>query len=301
MVILCGILTFALSVQTFYSWKYRRQVRDICRQMSFVMRHDSNMIITNDLRARGIEELTDLLNEEFERQRSVKRRYDEKEKIISAMYTNLSHDIRTPLTSLDGYCQMAMDSDSKAEQRRYFEIIRERITSLRGMLEEIFTFAKVTDEAYQIDLEKCCINQILKDTVFSYYDDWIQRGIDPEISITDELLYIEGNVQGLRRVLQNIIKNGLDHGDKRIKISLHPAGGDAVLRISNRMSGLENIDVHQVFERFYKGDTARSKTSTGLGLSIARELVQRMNGEIKAEASGGIFCIQIRFHRLQNL
>lgn len=118
---------------------------------------------------------------------------------------------------------------------------------------------------------------------FSYYDEWVRMEIQPDIQITEEQLYIHGNRQGLRRVIQNVIKNGLDHGEKKISIVLERDQNQAVLRISNQVTHSEQINIDQVFERFYKADVARSKTSTGLGLSIAKELVSRMDGEIEAK------------------
>lgn len=118
---------------------------------------------------------------------------------------------------------------------------------------------------------------------FSYYDEWVRMEIQPDIQITEEQLYIHGNRQGLRRVIQNAIKNGLDHGEKKISIVLERDQNQAVLRISNQVTHPEQINIDQVFERFYKADVARSKTSTGLGLSIAKELVSRMDGEIEAK------------------
>ena len=105
----------------------------------------------------------------------------------------------------------------------------------------------------------------------------------------------EGNKQGLHRVIQNVIKNGLDHGEKKISIVLERKQEHAVLRISNQVIHSEQIDIEHVFDRFYKADVARSKTSTGLGLSIAKELVKRMNGEISAKTEKNEFIIEMRF------
>lgn len=215
--------------------------------------------------------------------------------MIADTYTNLSHDIRTPLTSLDGYFQLMEECENVEDQRRYLNIIHERIHSLNEMLEELFMFTKLKNESYSLELTPCCINRILKETVFSYYDDWVRRGIQPDIQITEELLSIAGNKQGLHRVIQNVIKNGLDHGEKKISIVLERKQERAVLRISNQVIHSEQIDIEHVFDRFYKADVARSKTSTGLGLSIAKELVKRMNGEISAKTEKNEFIIEMRF------
>ena len=244
------LLIAVILVQGMLFWKYQRQVKDICRQLSFLMKQDSNMLITREMDLRGIGELADVLNEWLELKRREKKEYLKKEEMISDTYTNLSHDIRTPLTSLDGYFQLMETCEDQEEQRRYMKIIQERIGSLKEMLEELFTFTK---------------------------------------------LFMNGNEQGIQRIFQNIIKNGLDHGEKKISISLEEVENNIRIQIKNQVCHVEKINVDQVFERFYKADEARSKTSSGLGLSIAKELVLRMDGKISARIEGNEFCVEIVF------
>lgn len=295
MYIIIGILAGIIILQSIIIWKYQRQVKDICRQLAFLMKHDSNMLIHREFGLGGIGMLSDRLNDLLELRRKEKQYYQEKETLIADTYTNLSHDIRTPLTSLDGYFQLMEACENVEEQRRYLNIIHERIHSLNEMLEELFMFTKLKNESYRLELTSCCINRILKETVFSYYDDWVRREIQPDIQITEEQLYIDGNKQGLSRIIQNVIKNGLDHGEKKIRIVLKREQNRAVLRISNQVIASEKIDIEHVFDRFYKADAARSKTSTGLGLSIAREFVRRMNGEIGAKIEENEFIVEMSF------
>ena len=296
MYIIIGILAGIIILQSIIMWKYQRQVKDICRQLAFLMKHDSNMLIHREFDLGGIGMLSDRLNDLLELRRKEKQYYQEKETLIADTYTNLSHDIRTPLTSLDGYFQLMEACENVEEQRRYLSIIHERIHSLNEMLEELFMFTKLKNESYRLELTSCCINRILKETVFSYYDDWVRREIQPDIQITEEQLYIDGNKQGLSRIIQNVIKNGLDHGEKKIRIVLKREQNQAVLRISNQVTASEQIDIEHVFDRFYKADAARSNTSPGLGLSIAREFVRRMNGEIGAKIEENEFIVEMRFN-----
>ena len=295
MYIVIGILATVIILQFIIMWKYQRQVKDICRQLSFLKEHESNMMIGSDFDTGGIRMLVDNLNELLDMQRKKRRDYQKKEALIADTYTNLSHDIRTPLTSLDGYFQLIEECNNMDDQKRYLGIIHERIYSLNEMLEELFTFTRLKNESYKFELEPCCINKILKETVFSYYDDWIEINIQPEIKITEELLFVNANKQALRRVIQNVIKNGLDHGEKKIKIELFNEYDQAVLRISNRVINPQEIDAEHVFDRFYKADTARSRTSSGLGLSIAKEMIMRMKGEIGARIDGDEFVVWMRF------
>ncbi len=144
------LLIAVILVQGMLFWKYQRQVKDICRQLSFLMKHDSNMLITREMDFGGIGELADVLNEWLELKRREKKEYLKKEEMISDTYTNLSHDIRTPLTSLDGYFQLMETCEDQEEQRRYMKIIQERIGSLKEMLEELFTFTKLKNDSFHL-------------------------------------------------------------------------------------------------------------------------------------------------------
>lgn len=274
---------------------FQRQIGNICRQLCFLMEHESNMLITTDIRTGNFGRLIDALNELLEIHRKEHKKYLEKEAAISDTYTNLSHDIRTPLTSLDGYFQLLEECTSPDEQAYYISIIQERISSLKDMLEELFTFTRLKSDSYELKLEPCDLSRILKNTILSYYENWIQNGITPVFELPDTPMFVTGNVQALKRIIQNIIKNGIDHGENQLNISLRSSESHAVLIFKNEVDAPEAIDVTQVFERFYKADEARSKNSTGLGLSIAKELVLRMSGTIHASIENNWFCIEVCF------
>lgn len=292
------VIAALICIIIFLFWiiiKSQRQIRDICRQLWFLKDHDSNMMISSEIRFGGMGYLTDTLNEIVELRKWERKRYLDKEKSISDIYTNLSHDIRTPLTSLDGYFQLLKGSEITEEQQHYIMVIQERISSLKDMLEELFTFTKLQNDDYVLELNPCSLNRILMDTLFSYYDIWKENDIDPKFEITEESLMIEGNSQALGRTIRNIIKNGFEHGEKQFEVVLERKGQTAVLSLKNMVSEPGKIDISQIFERFYKADEARSDSSTGLGLSIAKEFVLRMNGAIRAEMEDNRFCIYIEF------
>ena len=261
MYVIVGILVGVIITLICILGSYMRQVKDICRQLRFLREHESNMLITKEIKLGNIKELTDLLNEMIKERKEEAAQYVKKERMIADTYTNLSHDIRTPLTSMD----------------------------------ELFTYTKLKNETYELKKERQNLTQILKETVFSYYDEWAERGIVPEFDLTDTPVWIMGNGQALRRIIQNIVKNGLDHGNKELKIQLKKKENRAKLVFKNRVEYPDRIDLQRVFERFYKADEARSKNSTGLGLSITKGFVLKMNGEISAQMKGDWFSIHISF------
>ena len=295
MYIMIGVLSVLILILIGILISYKRQVKDICRQLRFLQECDSNMLITTEMKKGHIGELAELLNTLLKERKKGRADYQKKEQMIAEIYTNLSHDIRTPLTSLDGYFQLLEETQEENDRKRYIQIIQERIESLKEMLEELFTYTKLQNGTYELKLEPQNVGQILKETVFSYYDDWAEQEISPQFEITEEPVWIRGNKQALRRTIQNIIKNGLDHGNKEIRIQLSRNEKQMELVFQNKIEPGEQIDISRVFERFYKADKARSKSSTGLGLSIAKGFVEKMHGEIAAEIKEDWFCIKISF------
>ena len=295
MYIMIGVLSVLILILICILISYKRQVKDICRQLRFLQECDSNMLITTEMKKGHIGELAELLNTLLKERKKGRADYQKKEQMIADIYTNLSHDIRTPLTSLDGYFQLLEETQEENDRKRYIQIIQERIESLKEMLEELFTYTKLQNGTYELKLEPQNVGQILKETVFSYYEDWAEQEISPQFEITEEPVWIRGNKQALRRTIQNIIKNGLDHGNKEIRIQLSRNEKQMELVFQNKIEPGEQIDISRVFERFYKADKARSKSSTGLGLSIAKGFVEKMHGEIAAEIKEDWFCIKISF------
>lgn len=304
--ILTAVLAIIVIIMAAVLLKIRAQLRDINDQLDFLYENDTNMLIGTDTNLIYLGQFKQRVNRFVEQWHKKRAEAAKKEQMISDTYTNLSHDIRTPLTSLDGYFQLLKDEKDEKLQAHYIGIIQERIASLKDILEELFMFTKLKNDTFNLEMDKCCVSRLLKQTVFSYYDEWKMRGIEPVVDICDEQIFILANTQALKRVFQNVIKNGLVHGKSDIEIRLYTKAlgnvsdknkGNRMVNISvsNTIENPENVDVSQVFERFYKADEARSVTSSGLGLSIAKELVERMGGKINAQIEDNRFCINISY------
>ena len=145
------------------------------------------------------------------------------------------------------------------------------------MLEEMFTFTKLRDDSFALTLEPVDSCRLLTVLILSYYDEWLNRGIQPEIHIPETPVMITAHPLALKRTIQNVIKNGMDHGEKEIRIELKQDKTEAVLTISNHAAHPEDIDTDRVFDRFYKADQARSKTSSG-ARSVHRQRIRTAHG-----------------------
>ncbi len=279
---------------------YRRQIRKICRLLAFQKEHRTNIRLTASLPFSELNELIDRVNEIIDMSHEIERTAQKNEIDLKETITNLSHDIRTPLTSMDGYFQLLVQSESEQERKHYCEVIRNRISVLKEILEELFTYTKLQNEAYVLDLEALDLGKCVRDTVFAFYDELQRKGIVPEIAFYEEPLPILGNEEALHRIIQNIIKNAVEHGNSLISFALIHEKTETVFRCSNDVKNPDDIDVSKVFSRFYKADSARTHSSTGLGLFIAKDLTEQMNGKIAAELQDDTFSVEIRFSLLQS-
>lgn len=290
--VIFGILAVAEIVYLLLIW---RQHLAICRQLAFVREHESRQRILIELDCFGEEKLVDEINRTLDNVREQQRALHEREKLVADAYANLSHDIRTPLTSLDGYVQLLRDAKTAEEQERYTAIIGERISTLKELLEDLFTYTKLKNDAYELELMTVSLRSIVSDTVLSYYDVWQNAGVEPDIKITDEVLPIEGNELAVKRILQNITKNAMLHGRKSLTVFVHRIDSEAEIVVSNPVEHPEEIEIERVFEQFYTADRYHRQASSGLGLAIAREFTERMGGTIRAVLRGSEFAVIIRF------
>jgi len=287
--------TIAVIIITGILIAYRRQVKKTCRQLAFLKEHQTNLRLTSDLPFKELDELIDGINDILDLSREIEKTAQQSEDSLKETITNLSHDIRTPLTSMDGYFQLLTQSQSEEERQHYIAVIQSRIVSLKDMLEELFTYTKLQNETYELELESLDFGKSVFDTVFSFYDEFQRKGIEPQIDFCDGHLPIIGNPEAIRRALQNIIKNALEHGQKQISFSLSVNDKQAVFCCLNDVKNPDEVDMSRVFSRFYKADSARSNASTGLGLSIAKGLIDRMGGMITANLNESTFSIEMSF------
>ena len=275
---------------------YRSQIRRICGQLVFLRENPVSMRLTENIPFKEINALIDEINAVIDHSRKVEEETRQREEQMKDTIVNLSHDIRTPLTSIDGYLQLLADAKDEEERAHYMAVISSRTASLKDMLEELFTYARLEGEGCEITSSEISFTECVLDTVFSFYDEFRRHGKEPNIDFLEEDLMIWANTEAVKRALQNVIKNALEHGTDHLSLELSRRDPDAALfRCSNRFAGAGDIDPDKVFRRFYKSDSARSGSSTGLGLSIAKGLVERSGGSIRALVSGNIFTIEITF------
>ena len=177
--------------------------------------------------------------------------------------------------------------------KRYLDAIENRAQALKQLTEELFRYTIVISEAEEMTLQVLPLNGILESSISAYYSVLKQNHIVPEISIPDQQITGRVNENALSRVLGNILSNAVKYSDGDLKIVLSEDGD---IRISNHASGLSEVQAERLFDRFYTVNTARK--STGLGLSIAKALMEKMGGTITADYRENVLEICVSVQKL---
>lgn len=274
---------------------YKRQVVSICRQIRFLNKEESNLLVTSDLGAKEFSELISEINNMILKSRDSRNIVEKKDRELKETITNISHDIRTPLTSLNGYFELLQSTENEEEREKYCVIIKERINSLKDMLEQLFTYVKLQNGDYTFELEKLDINTEITKVLVSFYEEFRKYGIKPVINIPEESIVKDLNQVAFRRIFENIIKNSLEHGRNYFEFNLENDNERIIFTIKNDINKNYNLELDKVFNRFYKADVSRSQSSSGLGLAVAHDMVEKMNGTISAELDRDLFVIKVIF------
>ncbi len=217
--------------------------------------------------------------------------YRRQEQAIRQQIANISHDLRTPLTSILGYLQLLEGEGLSPEERReYLSIVQGRARALQSMIVSFYDLSRLEGGEYPLSRERVDLYHVLSELVAEFYNDF--GGFD----MTVELPAVTADPAGVLRVFTNLIRNALEHGRRRMSILLYQEGGEVVSVFANDAPGLTPEDVTHVFDRFFTADKMRTGQSTGLGLAIVKALVERMGHTVTAELEGDLFRVVVRWH-----
>ena len=249
---------------------------------------DTNTLLSLPCRDRELRRLASALNQELRALRQERLRYQQGDKELKEAVVNISHDLRTPLTAISGYLQLLQGQDLPPDTQRYLEQIGGRTQAMKRLTEELFRYSVVVSEE-NLAREPVDLRRAVEEALLSFYGALEGRGIEPQVRLPEEKVERLLDPAALSRVLGNILTNALKYSAGDLEVTLEERGR---LTFSNSAPGLDPVAAGRLFDRFYTVEAARN--STGLGLSIAKELTQRMGGSIGAELHGGTLTVWLK-------
>ena len=255
----------------------QKSADEIRRIFGECLLEDTNAQITVSSEDRYIRRLAADINRELKLLRRQRQKYQQGDRELKEAVTNISHDLRTPLTAINGYLELLEEEEKSEAAKRYLSCIKNRTEAMKGLTEELFCYTIVRAEEPK-KKEETDISGVLEESLLSFYGAMVSKGIVPEIQVPDKKIIRNVNKASLVRVFGNIISNMIKYSEGEMKVKLLENGE---MHFSNKAPKLQAVQVEKLFDRFFTVEDAR--ISTGLGLSIAKTLTEEMGGSIRAE------------------
>lgn len=285
-----GILVLFVLCLLVKLWLLRKGMQEVSEGFAERLDTDTNTLISVSCRDRHVLSLAETLNRELRTLRQQRHRYQNGDRELKEAVTNISHDLRTPLTAISGYLELLRREEMSEDAQRYLTLIAGRTEAMGQLTEELFRYSVILATKEELRAEDVCLNDVLGECMADVYGPLTERGIVPDIRMTEERVIRSLDRGAVQRVYGNILANAIRYSDGDLTVELGE-GGEAVF--SNRAAALDEVQVGRLFDRFYTVEAARN--SHGLGLSIAKTLTEQMGGTITAEYADGRFVVYVRW------
>lgn len=289
LIVLSAVLLFAVVFLLVKILLMKISAREIERSLGEKLETETNTLISISGADRDMRALAASLNRELCVLREKRQKYVLGDSDVKKAVTNISHDLRTPLTAICGYLDLLEQEPQTENSERYLSIIRERTDSMRNLTQELFKYSLTAAED-SLTAEKVSLNAVLEQSLAAFYGVFSARGITPEIKIPKKAVERELDKAALCRIFENILNNAAKYSDGDLKVELRE---DGTVLFSNTARKLSLVQTERLFDRFFTVETANG--STGLGLSIAKLLTERMGGRISADYENGSLTVGVWF------
>lgn len=286
-VCLLALLLIALLVKIHMLRKAAKEIEDAFADRLIT---DTNTLIDISSSDKYMCHLANAINIQLCKLRAERHRFQQGDAELKNVITNVSHDLRTPLTAICGYLDLLEQEEKSETVERYMGIIRNRSEMMMGLTEELFQYSVIISDENHMVRDSVVINGVLEESIAAFYTALHQRNIIPDIEIPEEKVTRILDPYALSRIFSNLINNAIKYSDGDLDIVLQKTGE---IIITNTASGLNKVQVGKLFDRFFTVEAARR--STGLGLAISKTLVEQMKGRIWAEYENNRLSIHIFF------
>lgn len=269
---------------------FNHSIKEITIATSKILNNDTNQLITTSTSNKNINDLANKLNKHLKEIRKQELQYKVGNRELQESITNISHDIRTPLTAIKGYIDLIKKEKLKKNKLNYLKVIETKSEDLINLTEQLYDYSKCLDLKDKIVKEKICINDILENVLLSYYSLIKEKKINPKLNISEKKIYRNIDKNMAVRIFENVISNAIKYTDKDIQISLFENGK---IIIKNKSHLLDSTSIGRIFDRYYTVENGTK--ASGIGLSIAKQLVEINDGTITAKYIKGYLIIEINF------
>lgn len=288
------ILVIIIFILIIYLFLLKKEIKRISNSLDEILNIDSNKILHGEFSNKELNELLLKINKMITFVRNKELDLERKNNSLKKEITNITHDLRTPLTSSLGYIDLILKSNmSKEEQEKELKIIENRLLRLEELINSFFEFSIITTGNKKIDMKEINIVGVVEECISHYYDDFTRKKRKIIFENDVKKYNILSNEDILKRIIDNLIGNALKHSNSDLTIK-HSLKNSIELSFENEIVDT-NLDVDHIFDEFYISDISRTKGNTGLGLAIAKEFTEMLGGNISAKKKKNKLIIKIIF------
>ena len=288
--VLCALLAIAVLLLLWKLWLLRRSAEELRRGVQERLETDTNTLLSIPSRDGAMCRLAAGLNVQLRQLRRERQQYQNGDRDLKEAVTNVSHDLRTPLTAICGYLDLLEGEEKSEAAERYLSLIRGRTDHLRSLTEEFFRTSAVLAAEEPEPAEPVSLNRAVEESLAAWYGVLSTRGIAPEVDLPDTPVVRPLNREAVSRILSNVLSNAAKYSPGDLRIVLEENG---TLTFSNAAPSLTPVLVERLFDRYFTVESGGQ--GTGLGLSIARRLTEQMGGTAAAGWQEGILTVRLYF------
>lgn len=285
-----GIMIVIITALLIKLFLLKKAVREIEEGFADRLTTETNTLIDISCGDKQLKKLASAINGQLRKLRDDRHRFQLGDTELKNAVTNISHDLRTPLTAICGYLDLLEREEKSEAVERYLEIIRERSEIMKQLTEELFRYSVIITTDSNKAMESVVLNHVLEESLAAFYTSLNEHRIIPHIQIPEKKIVRQLDHSALSRVFSNLLSNAVKYSDGDLEIILSETGE---ITFANTAEGLDEVQVGQLFNRFYTVEVARK--STGLGLAIAKTLIEQMNGTLSAKYENSQLQISILF------
>lgn len=270
--------------------RIKKDILTINKKLELLIKEEDYKTLLINCNDKESQELLLTINKLISEKRSEKTLREERDQKIKEMLSNISHDLKTPLTVMLGYGEMiTLDKDMNEEEKN--DILKDLMEKIKGvilLINKFFTLAKLESGDEKIEIEKVNISETIRESIIVFYDSLEDKGFEVDVNLPNEDIWCYGNKDAILRILNNLIANAIRYGSdgKYLGIKLNLDKDKVKVVIIDKGQGIEEKDKAYIFERSYTGSASRNSeiSGNGLGLTIVKALITSLRGEIKVES-----------------
>jgi len=259
---------------------HRQTVNESVEQLKRINLDNSQMKLKNFSTQREYDDLIVEINELIDKHNKTKSHYQRASEQNKKMVSSISHDFRTPLTSMLGYVQLLQDNPSLEKRDYYLSIIEERTKNLNNLVNEFYLLSLLDSDSYQLEFENINPTAHVQERLALYYGDLNSQFDSILVELDEQPLKTQTSSVDLDRIIDNLIRNAVNHGVEFFKIENNISENSVQFFFTNGIDDDNPIDPNKIFDRLYKADHSRTKSSTGLGLAISKELAEKLDYDL---------------------